>query len=132
MKSRNCHLAMHLTGNRGAGSHTSTYAYLREQPAPDSGEMTDEELVDYLLSAISRREAKGITRHYSINFLPAARHSDINHCLDVLVGRGALRVSREYKCSTCGNTSHSISACDGLADCCSNPNYRLISEFFTS
>jgi hypothetical protein len=123
---------MHLTGNHGAGSHASDYADLRAQPAPDSGEMSDDELSDYLLSAIRSREAKGITRHYSVNFLPAARHSDINHCLGILVERGVLRVSREYKCSTCGNISSSIYARDNGADCCSGPQYRLTSEFFLS
>jgi len=132
MRHRNCHIAMHLTGNRGAGSHASDYADLRAQPAPDSGEMTDEELIDYLLSAISSREAKGIKRHYSVNFLPAARHSDINHCLDVLVERGALRVSREYRCSTCGKISQLTTARDAGADCCADPCHRLISEFFIS
>lgn len=133
MKHRNCHLAMHLTGNRGAGAHTSDYYDLRSQPAPDAGELADEELREHVLSAIASREAQGATRHYSVNFLGLARHSDINYCLDALVEQGTLRVSREYRCLNCGaaivTKSSSLSVQDA---CCHAPRYRMTSEFFSS
>lgn len=130
MKYRNCHMAMHLTGNRGAGSHDSRYAHLRNQPPPESGEMEENELQEYIMAAIRKRESAGIRRHYSINFLPAARHSDINYCLDSLVEKGFLRVTREYRCSTCSNKFFSNAASLSVS-CCNSPKHRMTSEFFS-
>jgi len=50
MKHRNCHLAMHLAGNRGAGEHVSSYARLRHEPAPDTGDLADDELQERILA----------------------------------------------------------------------------------
>jgi hypothetical protein len=133
MKHRNCHLAMHLVGNRGAGVHSSNYATLRHEPAPEFGELADDELREHVLSEIAAREAKGATRHYSTNFLGFARNSDINYCLDSLVEQGILLVSREYRCSSCGAATVTKSRINAMqSDCCAAPRYRMTSEFFSS
>lgn len=131
MKNRNCHLAMHLVGNHGAGAHTSDYYYKKNLPLADGGDMSDDELEDYIKAAIESRESHGITRHYNVNFLPAARLSDIDHCLDKMADSGFLYVKREYRCTSCG-----LGLITGAADfrkpsdCCSNGYYKITAEFF--
>ena len=133
MKQRNCHLAMHLAGNRGAGQHKYSYHIERHMPLLDSDAMSDDELQEYILTVIGERERRGIYRHYSANFLPAARHSDIIYCLDTLVEKKLLRVSREYECSICRSKVLARAPADSWSsNCCTKPALRMVSEFFSS
>jgi hypothetical protein len=122
---RNCSLASHLTGNRGAGQHSTAHSqYLACKQGPDSDldALTEEEMCNKIVEIIKARVSVGIDKHFISNFLMLGSRADVKQCLDLLAMNGEITAFDNYVCLGCASaydvkryddSSHRPQCCDG-------------------
>ena len=134
---RDCSLASHLIGNRGAGRHETAHShYISEKHgyATDSDCLTEEEICDGIIKIIERRVSLGLRKHFVSNFIRLGERSDVLVCLGLLVKSGRITAFDSYACATCGLASDVKRDNDSGHSqlCCDSPSWTSVSEFYSA